>query len=218
MSNMIPMLHPVSAETVQHYALNSGALARDVDFSNIKTAADFVAYFQANPGKLLGATSGTTSINEGREIWEPERNGRRIPYKGEKFSAGANPSIKANLVELTPDNIKLGSGAADIEGEGTTYVKVKPRAEFQEGDYLSNLVWFTNYGKKGIIMSILKNAICTTGTNWSIDDKKIATSALEFFGHADGPVFSDDLPIEYGILFNEASAAASNVEPEQTGQ
>lgn len=200
----IPMLHPVSKDTMDHYALNEGVLAINVDFTSITDAASFVEYIRANPDKILGATTGGTTIAENRETWEPERNGKRNPVKGEQYFAGARPSIKATLIELTAANTKLASGAADIEDEGTTYVKVNPRAEFKESDYASNAVWFTNFGKKGIIMTILDNALCTKGINWSIDDKKVATSEIELIGHAENALFDDSLPIHYGVLTNAA--------------
>lgn len=206
--SQIPMMHPVSAETVQRYALNSGVLARDIDFSKITDAATFVAEVTAEAffPNLLGATSGSTEINENRETWEPEHNSLRVPHKDGVFFATAKPTIKATLVELTPANIKLASGAADIEGDGTNFVKIKPRAQYNEGDYVGTLTWFTNYGNKGIIGAVLHNALCKTGLKWSVEDQKVGTCEVEFAGHADGAVFDDSLPIEYFVALNGTAA------------
>jgi hypothetical protein len=38
----IPVMHPVTAETVQRYAVNSGMIVRDLDWSTFKTAQEFV--------------------------------------------------------------------------------------------------------------------------------------------------------------------------------
>lgn len=213
MSN-IPMMHPVTAKTVQHYAVNSGMLVRDLDWSKFTDAAAFVAAVTAEgfAANILGATSGTTNINENRSTWSPDHNGLRVPYKGSLFLDSAQPSIKATLVEMTPANIKLAAGAADISGENTTAIKITPRATFAEGDYVGSLTWFTNYGSKGIIGATIKNALCTTGMNWSVDDKKIATCDVEFRAHADSPVFSGALPIEYFIFLNGTAAAAQTSE------
>lgn len=202
----IPMLHPVTSDTVQHYAVNSGMLVRDLDWSTFETAADFVSAVTAEDfaDKILGATSGSTTISENRETWSPEHNGLRVPYKGSLFLNTAQPSIKATLVEMMPVNVKMMSGAADVTGDGTTAVKITPRATFVEGDYIDSLTWFTNYGDKGVIGATIKNALCVTGLNWSVDDKKVATCEVEFRAHADSPSFSDELPIEYFIFLNEA--------------
>lgn len=201
----IPMMTTTTKETVDHYALNAGGLAVNVDMTGITTAEQLVQYIRDNPDKVLGATSGGTTIAENRETWNPERNGRRVNAKGEQYFAGADPMIKATLIEQTPANIKRGSGAADITGDGTTHVEITPRAEFRANDYADTVLWFTNYGTKGIIYALLRNALCTKGINWSVDDKKVATSEIEFHGHSDGVLFDDGLPIKYGILYNTAA-------------
>lgn len=214
MSN-IPMLHPVTAETVQNYAVNSGMLVRNMDFTGITDAETFLAAlttegFRAN---ILGATSGSTTISENRETWSPDHNGLRIPFKGSLYLDTAQPSIKVTLVEMTPNNIVLASGAADIVGLGTKAVKIIPRATFNEGDYVGTLTWFTNYGTRGIIGATVKNALCTTGLNWSVDDKNIATAEVEFMAHSDSLVFTDELPIEYFIYYKTDTSGTA---PSQT--
>ena len=94
------------------------------------------------------------------------------------------------------------SGAADIvtDKEKPLLTKVVPRATIKDGDYIEPLVWFTNYGTRGVIGVILHNALCINGMSWKIDDKKVATCDVEFRGHADSVVLSDTLPIEYFIL------------------
>lgn len=201
----IPMMHPVTLETVQRYAVNSGMLVRDLDWSKITNAEAFVTAVTAQDfaDKILGATSGSTTISENRKMWTPDHNGLRVPFKGSQFLDTAQPSIKATLVEMSPENIKLMSGAADVTGEDTNAITITPRATFKEGDYVSSLTWFTNYGSKGIIGATIVNALCVTGLNWAVNDKKIATCDVEFLAHADSPVFSDALPIKYFIFLND---------------
>lgn len=201
----IPMLHPVTKETVQRYAVNSGMLCHTLNFEGITNAQTFLAAVTAPEyaPNLFGATSGTTDIGENRTTWSPDHNGKRIPFVGDSFLDTAAPGIKCTLVEMTPSNIKVMSGAADVTGEDTSLIKIQPRATFQEGDYLPNVVWFTNYGTKGIIGAVLFNALCTTGLNWSVDDKKVATCSVEFKGHADSITLDDNLPIYYFIALND---------------
>lgn len=201
----IPMLHPVTLETVQRYAVNSGMLVRDLDWSAFESAAEFVAAVTAEgfADKILGATSGSTTISENRQTWSPDHNGLRVPFKGSLYLDTAQPSIKATLVEMSPANIKLMSGAADVTGEDTNAVTITPRATFEEGDYVGSLTWFTNYGSRGVIGATISNALCTSGLSWSVDDKKVATCDCEFKAHADSPGFSDSLPIKYFIFLND---------------
>lgn len=201
MSNYIPMLSSVTKETVQHYALNSGVICHSLDFEGITDAETFIAKVQSTDyaGNLLGATSGNTTIAENRTTWSPDHNGRRTPAVGEKQFDSAEPSLRATLVEMCPDNIKVMSGAADIEGDGTNAITIQPRATLREDDYLPNVVWFTNYSNKGVIGAVLLNAMSPTGLNWSIDDKKVATCNVEFRAHANNILFDDKLPIRYFI-------------------
>lgn len=202
----IPMVQPVTLQTAQRYALNAGMMVVDVDISNVTDAETFLVAVKADQESWLGATSGSTTISEGRKNWSPDHNGLYIPWKGGQYLDSAQPSIKTKLVEMKPTNLKLSSGAADISDEATNAVTIKPRATYSLEDY-HTVIWFTNYGNEGIVAVILKNAICTTGLNWTVDDKKVATCDVEFKGHADDPLATDYLPIEYMIFKSSTQAA-----------
>lgn len=210
----IPMVQPVTLETAQRYALNAGMMVVDVDIGKVTDAETFLAAVKADKDAWLGATSGSTTITEGRKNWSPEHNGLRSPWKGGQYLDSAQPSIKAKLVEMKPTNLQLSSGAADIEGGDTNVVTIKPRATYGLNDYRT-IIWFTNYGNEGIVAVILKNAICTTGLNWTVDDKKVATCDVEFKGHADDPLATDYLPIEYKIFKSSAQAAEPTQQTEE---
>lgn len=205
----IPMLTPVTLETVQRYAVNAGILCVGLSLDGITDAEAFLAAVTAEgfASNILGATSGNINISEGRSTWTPDHNGKRLPFKGETFLDTAAPSLKATLVEMSPANIKRMSGAADITGDNTNAVRIKPRATFKADDYVDNLVWFTNYGEDGIICARLRNALCTSGLSWDARDKGIATASVEFRAHSDSPVMTDELPIDYWI-FHTASATS----------
>lgn len=202
----IPMVQPVTLETAQRYALNAGMMVVDVDVDSATDAESFLDLIEAAPEKWLGATSGSTTITEGRENWAPEHNGLRMPWVGGSYLDTAQPTIKTKLVEMKPRNLQLSSGAADISGEETDVITVKPRTTYGLDDY-HTIVWFTNYGNEAIVAVILKNAICTTGLNWTVDDKKVATCDVEFRGHAADPLATDFLPIEYRIYKSSGNAA-----------
>ncbi len=201
----LALIQATTLETVQRYAINAGAMVANMDFTSVTDAATFLAAAKKTPANLLGATSGTTDISEGRKNWSPDHNDLRMPWKGAQWLDTAQPSIKAKLVEMKETNIKLASGAADVEGAGSNAVTIKPRASYKDEDY-NTITWFTNYGTEGIIAATLKNALCTTGISFHADDKKVGTCDVEFLGHADSPVDTDYLPIEYHIYKNAPKA------------
>lgn len=198
----LSMVQPVTLDTVQRYAINAGMMVVDVEFSKVTDAATFVQAVTAAKDKWLGATSGTTTISENRENWSPDHNGLRMPWKGAQWLDTAQPSIKATLVEMTAENIGLASGAV-AKTTASNVTTIKPKTTYALTDY-HTITWFTNYGTDGIIAVTLKNALCTTGLNWKIDDKAVATCDVEFLGHADDPIASDYLPIEY-MIYKSAS-------------
>lgn len=202
-TNAIPLLHPVTAETVQHYALNAGILLQNFDvdkYTDAITAMAAILETHMKAGDVFGATKEGITITEGRETWTPEHNGQRMPYVGEVQHKIARPSIKGTLVELTPANIKLASGAADVAGKDTNKIIIQPRATFLPEDYIKSVTWLTNYADKGIIGATIDNALCTSGLSWSVQDNNIATAEVTFAGHSASPVFNNKLPIRYWIL------------------
>nr|MBR4281675.1 hypothetical protein [Clostridia bacterium] len=199
----LQMVQPVTLETVQQYAINSGMMCIDVDITSCKSAEELINLVNKEQGKWLGATSGTTDISENRKSWSPDHNGLRMAWKGANWLESAQPSIKAKLVQMKPGNIKVSSGAADIEGEDTDAIKIKPRTSYKDDDYHS-VLWFTNYGTNALICAYFKNALCVSGLKWTIDDKKVATCDVEFRAHADSPISTDYLPVEYYIFKSTA--------------
>lgn len=191
----IPMIQPMTLETAQRYANASGMLVADIDISKATDAATLLAAVKAAPEKWLGATSGTTTIGDGRKNWDPSHNGQRTPWKGQQQLDTSRPFIKTKLVEMKEGNIQLASGAAEVTGTGSKVITIKPKATYELSDY-KTIHWLTNLGAEGIILVTLKNALCVSGMNWTINDKQVATTDVEFVGHADDPLATDYLPIE----------------------
>lgn len=202
----LKMVQPVTEATVQEYAVNSGMMCIDIDITGIANAEALIAAVEAAQDKWLGATSGTTDIAENRKSWSPDHNGLRMKWKGANWLETAEPHIKAKLVQMKPSNLAIGSGAADVSDASEFVKAIKPRASFKDSDY-HNVLWFTNYGSEGLIAAYMKNSLCTTGLKWTIDDKKVATCDVEFYGHADSPTATDYLPIEYYIFYSSSAAA-----------
>lgn len=212
----INMITPVTLETVKEYAVNDGMMCilDEEDVTSLKAcenAEEVIALVNSITGKWLGATSGVTDISEGRENWSPDHNGLRIPHKGSQWLNTAKPGIKAKLVQMRPSNIAIASGGADITGENTNAIWIKPRTTYKDEDYHA-VMWFTNYGPDGIIGTIMYNALCITGLKWQMNDKKVGTCDVEFRGHADNVVANDYLPMEHFIFKSGNTANTASQE------
>lgn len=196
------MLTAVTADTINNLSPDAGVVMRDVDLATVNNAAAMVALIETtrkDPAKWIGVTDGGVKVNEGRSFWSPQFDGKRMPYKGDKFLDTAEPKITFTLLEMTADNVKAASSAADKTGT-TGKVTVQPRASIQEGDYYSNLVFVTMIGHEGLYVVEMDNALCTKGLDFSSGDKKVGQLAVEFTGHKNDPTELDTLPIRYHFL------------------
>ena len=201
------LISAVTAETINNLSPDAGILLKNFDYStatDASTLMDLVVAEEAQKNSWLGATKGGVNVQENRSFWSPEFDGKRMPFKGDKFFESAEPKITGTMVEIRPENVKIASGAALITTEGNV-ITIKPQASIQAGDYLDNVVWITNHGKNGLYLVELKNALCVSGINSQSTDKDILTIPFEFTGHADSVVYSDDLPIVYKFYASSAT-------------
>lgn len=201
------LISSVTAETINNLCPDAGILLKNFDYSaatDALTLMDLVLAEETQKNCWLGATKGGINVQENRSFWTPEFDGKRMPYKGDKYFESAEPKITGTMVEYRPDNVKIASGAALITTEGNI-TTIQPKASIQAGDYLDNVVWITNHGNKGLYLAELKNALCVSGINSQSTDKDILTLPFEFTGHADSVVYSDDLPAVYKFFASSAT-------------
>lgn len=213
------MLTAVTADVMNKLSPDAGVVMYDVDLNDVAdaaAAAALVEQYRGNPAHWIGVTDGGITVNEGRSSWTPTFDGKRMPFKGDKYLDTAEPTIGFTLLEYIPENVMLASGAADKVGSGA-HVRVVPRASYKSEDYKSNVVFFTMIGAEGIYAAELKNALCTKGLDMSTADKDVGRLSVEFIGHKDDPATLDTLPIEYHF-FASASAAAASAGTEEKPQ
>ena len=199
------MITAVTADVINNLTPDAGVVMRNVDISQIKTAAEMIALIeqsQKTPDNWLGVTDGGIKIDEGRKYWNPSYDSKRLPSIEEDYPDTAEPKISFTFLEQTAENLKAASGAADIttSGQKTT---VQPRLELKKGDYLTNVVYVTMKGSEGLYVVELENALCTKGYNFASGDKKVGQSDVEFMGRVANPAVKT-LPIHYHFLTNAA--------------
>lgn len=214
------MLSPITAETYQELVFDAGMLLHDFNYysaNDAETLAQLIKSAEVQKNSWLGATKGGVNPQENRSSWSPEFDyAGRMPFKGSRRFAGAEPKMTGTLVQIRPKNVKTVSGAANIAGENTNVVTVQPIADIPKDAYMTNVVWVGCLGEDGYYLVELKNAICTSGVNFQTVDKNIGTLPFEFVGNADSPVHTNELPIKYLFFKASGTAAAAqttNAEP-----
>lgn len=191
----IPMIQPITVDTAKRYAANAGMIVVGLDVSKATDAATLMAAVKAAPETWLGATIGDTSIGDGRKNWSPSHNGKRMPWVGDQYLDSAAPFIRAKIVEMKDSAIQRMAGTAEVTGTGTNVLTIRPKADYDLSDY-KTVHWLTNLGAEGVILVTLKNALCVSGLNWAIAEKRIATANVEFVAHASDPTDTEYLPME----------------------
>ena len=202
------MLTAVTADVMNRLSPDAGVVMVDVDLDGITDASSMVALIdqmRADPQHWIGVTDGGIKVNEGRTWWSPTYDGKRMPYVGDKFLDTAEPKISFTLLEMTPENVKLASAAADVNTDVATKTVITPRATVKKGDYHTNLVFVTMVGTDGLYVAVQENALCTKGLDLSTADKNVAKLAVEFTAHKNDPTSQDTLPQRYFFLRNAAA-------------
>ena len=200
------MLTAVTAYVINNLSPDAGILLFNVPIDSVADAEAMAALIEQNRSKAGtwgGVTDGDIKVNEGRSSWSPTFNGKRMPFKGDKFLDTAEPKISFTMLEFSPENFVVASGAADKAGSGT-HITVTPRASYKDTDYLTNVLWCTMKGHDGIYVVELQNALCTKGIDSTAGDKKVAQLAVEFTGHKNDPTELDTLPIKYHFFAKKA--------------
>lgn len=203
------MLTAVSADVMNRLSPDAGIVMCDIDDINaVETAeamAELIEQMRGQPEHWIGVTDGGIKVTEGRTWWSPGFDGKRMPWKGDKFPDTAEPKMTFTLLEMTPDNMKRASAAADIVKSSETKTAVLPRATIKPGDYHKNIVFVTMVGTDGLYVAVQKNALCTKGVDISTADKAVAKLAVEFMAHQENPNDYDELPQYYFFLKKSAA-------------
>ncbi len=147
-------------------------------------------------GTLLGATSGGTKVSISSDYQEIEIDGAIVKVKGLTQKQGETGSIEANLVEVTPDNLKMAivgrDGETDVEG----YSLIETKSLLEDGDYIENIgaVGFLSSGLPVIV--IMENMLCTSGLEMETKNKDNVVMKVKFECHAGFEDDHDTLPIK----------------------
>lgn len=166
-------------ETKDNLLLGAGAF-----FKNFIYGVD--TYDSARlEGKLLGATQGGGEFKAVATIRQIQIDGVAGRAKGLEVLDSWDVSMLMNLIETSPDTLKLALGAADIDSvsDGTYHI-IKGKSEITDSDYLDNVTYIgTVSGSSEPVIIQVFNALSTDGLDLKTEDKKEAVLAATLYGH-----------------------------------
>lgn len=136
-------------------------------------------------GKCIGATLGGGEFNAKPEIRPIEIDGVKGKAKGLEVLDSWDVLIKANVIEVNEDTIKMSLCASDLDtSSNEDYDILKGRNNIELSDYIDNITWVgTLSGSNKPVIIVVRNALNTEGLVLQTQDKNQAVVATSFSGH-----------------------------------
>ena len=170
-----------NSNTHKHLVLDAGAI--------------YLNYGEENE-TLLGATQGGGTFNATPEWRNIAVDGVKGRAMGMSLINAWEVSLSASMLEITPENLKLALGVADITTGTDGETVIKGRNNVLPTDYVKNVTWVGKLSgaETPVIIKVL-NALSETGLSLTTADNTEGLVPLEFFGHID-PLSATEPPFE----------------------
>ena len=178
----------ITAKTPDTILLGAGTIHKGLEFKTETNKWNFEE-------SLIGATSGGTKVSIKPEFKDIEVDGALVKVMGLTVKVGETATFETNLVEITPDNIKMlciaNSGAAEnVEG----YSQITSRARLVKGDYIKNLGFIGRTLDGTPVIIVFDYALCTSGFEIEGKNKENSVVKATFECYADLTPEADTLP------------------------
>lgn len=191
--------------TMKKRLLDAGAFFKNYDLT--KTYAENRA-----AGKLICATQGGGSFSAVPAARQVAVDGVATYTKGTEEIDEWTAELSLKLLENDANIAAMCLGAASVEktsGENqpTGYLRVHPKATFEDKDYLENVVWVGRWaGDKKPVIIVLYNALSLGGLSWTLEDKKEVITECKLTAHYDAPDENGNQEAPFDIFYPEVSA------------
>jgi hypothetical protein len=170
-----------NAETANNLLLDAGAF-----YSN---------YGVVDKEKCLGATSGGGEFTYSVKTRQIKIDGVKGNAKGLQVVESVEITIKANMLEATPENLRLAVNGS-VDTTGLEYDVISGKTTIELTDYIDNIAWVGRLsGSLLPVIIVIKNALSTGGLKLKQEDNKEGVIPLEFTAHFD-PASPTTVPFE----------------------
>lgn len=169
-----------SATTPDNLLIDSGALYKD--YGEIGEA-------------LISATAGGNSFSVTSKFRDVKVDGVKGVQKGLRFLIDVEINLKANLLEVTTDILKMAL-MGDVDITGLEYDVITGRTNILDTDYLTNIALVGRIsGSLKPVIIILKNVLNTDGLKFNTKDDADNVLPITFTAFGD-PSTPNVLPYE----------------------
>ncbi|WP_195547820.1 hypothetical protein [Holdemania sp. 1001095H_141210_F2] len=144
---------------------------------------------------LIGATSGGTKVTIKPELMDVEVDGALVKVKGLVQKVGETATMETNMVEVTPETLKMTLiGQESESSDKTGYSEITSKARIEEGDYIKNLAYVGKTLEGKPIIIVFDNALCTSGFEIEGKNKENVVLKATFECYAELTPECDTLP------------------------
>ncbi len=164
---------------------------------------------------LIGATSGGSTVTITPEYYTVPVDGALVKVRGLDVKVGETATFQTNLIELTPEAIKMlviGDEADSTSVDG--YKEIVSRARIQEKDYIQNLGFIGRKLDGTPIIIVFDYALCTSGLSIQGQNKQAGVVPATFECYADLSPECDRLPYH---IYYPTDEELSGVDEEEGG-
>lgn len=199
----------ITARTPKSLLLGAGTI-----YKNLAWSTETNAWV----GTLFGATSGGNKFTLKPNIVTVEIDGAVVDTKGLTQKQGETASLEINLVEITPDSLRMAMIGEEVSSEATGFTKLATKSIIEDEDYIDNIAFVGFLADDTPIIIIMENALCTSGLELSGKNKENSVIPVTFQPYAafDENTSQDKLPVY--IYYPTASDASTEVEDENAAQ
>ena len=176
----------ITESTTKSLLLNAAVLYKDLIYNQTEKKWS---------GTLLGATSGGTKVNISSDYQEIEIDGAIVKVEGLTQKQGEEPSIEANLVEVTEENLKIAIVGEERESDVEGYSLIETKALLEKSDYIGNIAAVGTLSNGSPVIVIMSNMLCTSGLEMDTKNKDNVVMKVKFECHAGFEDAHDTLPI-----------------------
>lgn len=165
----------ITEATPKNIVFGAGTIYRDLKFEG----SDWT-------GTILGATQGGSKVTITPEITTIEADGAKVKVKGLDVLTGETASMEINLLEVTPEILKMVTlGKENSSTTATGYTEIISKENIAEGDYVKGLAFVGKTLEGSNIVVIFDNALCKSGLDLEGKNKENGVIKGTFECYAD---------------------------------
>ena len=177
----------ITDKTPKNIVFGAGTIHKGLKYDTSKKTWNFAE-------SLIGATSGGTKLSIKPKFKDIEVDGASVKVKELTVKIGETAQIDTNMVELSPETIKMAIIGQDGTSTAEGYDVIESKARIEKDDYIENFGYIGRFLDGRPVIVIFDSALCTSGFDTEGKNNENGTFALTMECYAGLSPAADTLP------------------------